>query len=142
MLSIENITVQFGGFTLLDRISFVLNPNERVALTGKNGAGKSTLLKIMAGLQPPTSGIVSILKEASIGYLPQQMTLSDNLTVREEASLALAHRSGWSRRWNNYTGRWLNAPTTSRTRTTRLFNGRRISKNTFKYPVSTTLKRR
>ncbi len=91
MLSIENITVQFGGFTLLDRISFVLNRNERVALTGKNGAGKSTLLKIMAGLQPPTSGNVSIPKEASIGYLPQQMTLSDNHTVREEASLAFVH---------------------------------------------------
>ena len=91
MLSIENLTVQFGGFTLLDRISFVLNRNERVALTGKNGAGKSTLLKIMAGIQPPSSGIVSIPKEASIGYLPQQMTLSDNLTVREEASLAFAH---------------------------------------------------
>ena len=91
MLSIENLTVEFGGFTLLDKISFVLNRNERVALTGKNGAGKSTLLKIMAGLLQPTSGTVSFPKEATIGYLPQQMTLDDGRSVREEASLAFAH---------------------------------------------------
>jgi ATP-binding cassette subfamily F protein 3 len=91
MISVENLTVRFGGFTLLDNISFVLNRNERVALTGKNGAGKSTLLKIMAGLQPPSSGTVSAPREATVGYLPQQMTLNDSLTVREEASLAFAH---------------------------------------------------
>lgn len=91
MVSIENLTVAFGGFTLLNGISFVLNRNERVALTGKNGAGKSTLLKIMAGLQKPTSGNISFPKEVSIGYLPQQMKLSDGRTVREEASLAFDH---------------------------------------------------
>ncbi len=91
MLSIENLTVEFGGFTLLDRISFVLNRNERVALAGKNGAGKSTLLKIMAGLQQPSGGVVSLPKGVSIGYLPQQMKLSDSRTVREEASLAFSH---------------------------------------------------
>ncbi len=91
MVSIENLTVAFGGFTLLNGISFVLNRNERVALTGKNGAGKSTLLKIMAGLQKPTSGNISFPKEVSIGYLPQQMKLSDGRTVREEASLAFEH---------------------------------------------------
>jgi len=91
MVSIDNLTVAFGGFTLLDNISFVLNRNERVALTGKNGAGKSTLLKIMAGLQQPTSGNISFPKEVSIGYLPQQMKLSDGRTVREEASLAFEH---------------------------------------------------
>ena len=91
MLSIENLTVEFGGFTLLDRISFVLNRNERVALAGKNGAGKSTLLKIMAGLQQPSGGAVSLPKGVSIGYLPQQMKLSDSRTVREEASLAFSH---------------------------------------------------
>ena len=91
MISIENVTVQFGGFTLLDRVSFVLNRNERIALTGKNGAGKSTLLKIMAGLQPPTSGTVSSPKEIAIGYLPQQMTLNDSRTVREETSMAFDH---------------------------------------------------
>lgn len=91
MLSIDNLTVQFGAFTLLDEISFVLNKNERVALAGKNGAGKSTLLKIMSGLIQPSSGSVSFPKGTSIGYLPQQMTLNDNLTVREEASLAFEH---------------------------------------------------
>lgn len=91
MVSIENITVEFGGFTLLDRISFVLNKNERVALVGKNGAGKSTLLKIMAGLQSPTHGNISFPKEVSVGYLPQQMKLSDSRTVKEEASMAFDH---------------------------------------------------
>ena len=91
MLSIENITVEFGGFTLLDKISFVLNKNERVALTGKNGAGKSTLLKIMAGIQSATSGNVSTPKDITIGYLPQQMILDDSRTVMEEASLAFEH---------------------------------------------------
>lgn len=91
MLSVENVTVQFGGFTLLDDISFVLNNNERVALVGKNGAGKSTLLKIISGLTKPSLGNVSYPKETSIGYLPQQMTLNDNLSVREEASLAFEH---------------------------------------------------
>lgn len=91
MVSIENITVEFGGFTLLDRISFVLNKNERVALVGKNGAGKSTLLKIMAGLQQPTHGIISYPREVSVGYLPQQMKLNDQGTVKEEASKAFDH---------------------------------------------------
>lgn len=88
MISIDNLTVRFGGFTLLDQVSFVLNRNERVALTGRNGSGKSTLLKIMAGLQLPTEGSVSTPKEVSIGYLPQHMTVSDSRTVMEEASIA------------------------------------------------------
>ena len=91
MLSIENLSVHFGGFTLLDQLSFVLNKNERVALVGKNGAGKSTLLKIMAGLQPPSSGNVSVPKDVTIGYLPQQMTLNDSRTVRDEAAIAFDH---------------------------------------------------
>ncbi len=91
MVSIENITVEFGGFTLLDRISFVLNKNERVALVGKNGAGKSTLLKIMAGLQQPTHGNIAYPREVSVGYLPQQMKLNDHGTVKEEASKAFDH---------------------------------------------------
>ena len=91
MLSVENLSVHFGGFTLLDEISFVLNKNERVALVGKNGAGKSTLLKLIAGLQQLSGGNVSYPKEATIGYLPQQMTLNNTLTVREEAALAFEH---------------------------------------------------
>ncbi|MDR0845471.1 MAG: ABC-F family ATP-binding cassette domain-containing protein [Tannerella sp.] len=91
MISIEGLTVEFGGFTLFDSISFVVNKKDRIALVGKNGAGKSTLLKILAGLQAPTAGIVSIPKDTSIGYLPQQMQLSDTRTVREEAERAFEH---------------------------------------------------
>lgn len=91
MISIENLSVEFGGFTLLNDISFVLNTNDRTALVGKNGAGKSTLLKILAGIQRPSQGRVSYPKEISIGYLPQQMKLNDTLTVKEEAALAFNH---------------------------------------------------
>ena len=91
MISIENLTVQFGGFTLLDEISFVLNKNERIALAGKNGAGKSTLLKLMARAQQPTNGIISYPKEVTVVYLPQQMKLSNERTVKEEAALAFEH---------------------------------------------------
>lgn len=88
MISVEGLTVSFGGFTLFDKVSFVVNKKDRIALVGKNGAGKSTMLKIFAGIQMPTSGTVSVPKEVSIGYLPQQMVLTDTNTVREEAEKA------------------------------------------------------
>lgn len=91
MISVEGLRVEFGGFTLFDDVSFVVNKKDRIALVGKNGAGKSTMLKILAGLQSPTSGVVSIPKETTIGYLPQQMQLKDTRTVREEAELAFDH---------------------------------------------------
>ncbi|WP_106829625.1 ABC-F family ATP-binding cassette domain-containing protein [Parabacteroides pacaensis] len=91
MISVDGLTVEFGGFTLFDDISFVINKKDRIALTGKNGAGKSTLLKILAGQQVPTHGAISIPKDITIGYLPQQMVLSDLNTVREEAELAFNH---------------------------------------------------
>lgn len=91
MVSVEGLTVEFGGFTLFDDVSFVVNKKDRIALVGKNGAGKSTMLKIFAGLQAPTSGNVNLPKDITIGYLPQQMQLSDAHTVREEAELAFAH---------------------------------------------------
>ena len=75
MISVEGLTVEFGGFTLFDDISFVVNKKDRIALVGKNGAGKSTMLKIFAGLQSPTSGTVSVPKDVTIGYLPQHMQL-------------------------------------------------------------------
>ena len=88
MISVDGLTVEFGGFTLFDEVSFVINKKDRIALAGKNGAGKSTLLKILAGQQLPTAGTVSIPKEITIGYLPQQMVLADTRTVREEAETA------------------------------------------------------
>ncbi len=91
MISIEGLTVEFGGFTLFDDISFVVNKKDRIALVGKNGAGKSTMLKIFAGIQQPTRGNVSLPKDVTIGYLPQHMVLKDGNTVLEEAALAFDH---------------------------------------------------
>ena len=91
MISIEGLTVEFGGFTLLDNISFVVNKKDRIALVGKNGAGKSTLMKIISGMQAPSKGNISIPKDTTIGYLPQQMQLTDTRTVLEEAERAFEH---------------------------------------------------
>ena len=91
MISIEGLAVEFGGFTLLDNISFVINKRDRIALVGKNGAGKSTLMKIISGMQSPTRGNVSAPKDVTIGYLPQQMQLEDTRTVLEEAERAFEH---------------------------------------------------
>ena len=77
MISIEGLSVAFGGNTLFDNITYVINKKDRIALVGKNGAGKSTMLKIIAGLQAPTSGSVNMPKDLTVGYLPQQMNLSD-----------------------------------------------------------------
>ncbi len=91
MISVEGLRVEFGGFTLFNDVSFVVNKKDRIALVGKNGAGKSTMLKIFAGLQSPTSGTVSVPKDTTIGYLPQQMQFTDSRTVREEAEQAFSH---------------------------------------------------
>ncbi|MCF0179875.1 MAG: ABC-F family ATP-binding cassette domain-containing protein [Bacteroidales bacterium] len=88
MISIDNLSVEFGVKPLFTDVSFVINRHDRIALVGKNGAGKSTMLKIIAGQQLPTNGRVSKPKELSIGYLPQVMNLSDSLTVREETERA------------------------------------------------------
>lgn len=91
MISIEGLSVAFGGNTLFDDITYVINKKDRIALVGKNGAGKSTMLKIIAGLQAPTSGSVNMPKDLTVGYLPQQMNLSDTRTVMEEAEQAFSH---------------------------------------------------
>lgn len=91
MVSVDGLTVEFGGTTLFKDISFVINPKDRIALMGKNGAGKSTLLKILAGIRQPTRGSVSIPKECTVCYLPQHMMTEDNRTVFEEASQAFEH---------------------------------------------------
>ena len=90
MVSIEQLTVEFGVKPLFTDVSYVINRHDRIALVGKNGAGKSTMLKIIAGLQTPTRGRVSKPKELTIGYLPQVMILSDSMTVRQETEKAFA----------------------------------------------------
>lgn len=91
MISIDNLTVEFNATPLFAGVSYVINKKDRIALVGKNGAGKSTMLKILAGLQQPTSGSVSVPRDCTIGYLPQVMILSDERTVLEEANQAFAH---------------------------------------------------
>ena len=90
MISVEGLTVEFGVKPLFHDASFVVNDRDRIALVGKNGAGKSTLLKILCGMQHPTSGVVSVQNDTTIGYLPQVMNLQDQTTVREEAQKAFA----------------------------------------------------
>lgn len=91
MVSVDNLKVEFGVTPLFEDVSYVINKRDRIALVGKNGAGKSTMLKILAGLQAPTSGTVSVPRDVSIGYLPQVMILSDVHTVMEEAEMAFEH---------------------------------------------------
>ena len=88
MISIDNLTVSFGGWTLFDGISFLVNPKERIGLVGRNGAGKTTILKLIAGLQQPTSGAVTKTADCTIGYLPQQMQVADTTTLVAETAKA------------------------------------------------------
>jgi ATPase components of ABC transporters with duplicated ATPase domains len=88
VFSVENLKVEFGARPLFHDVSYVVGDKDRIALVGKNGAGKSTMLKIIAGLQQPTFGTVSIPRETTIGYLPQVMKLADTRTVRQEAETA------------------------------------------------------
>ena len=90
MISINNLSVEFSAKSLFDDINYVINKKDRIALVGKNGAGKSTMLKIIAGLQRPTSGSVSVPQGVTIGYLPQQMTLTDSLSVIDEVRKAFS----------------------------------------------------
>jgi len=91
MISVENLTVEFGSRPLFEGVSFVVNPKDRIALVGKNGAGKSTLLKILASQQQPTRGTVAVGRDTTIGYLPQVMVLADERTVMQETETAFAH---------------------------------------------------
>ena len=91
MISVDGLTVEFGGTTLFKDISFQINEKDRIALMGKNGAGKSTLLKILAGVRQPTRGRVSAPKDTVIAYLPQHLLTEDGRTVFEEACLPFEH---------------------------------------------------
>ena len=110
MVSINNLCVEFSARPLFDNVNYVINRRDKIALVGKNGAGKSTMLKIIAGLQRPTSGSVSVARDMTIGYLPQQMVLADDTTAIEEASKAFAHIDEMQRRLDA-----LNAELASRT---------------------------
>ena len=88
MISLDNLTVSYGGWTLFDNISFLINPKDRIGLVGKNGAGKTTLLRIITGEQQPTSGHVTLNGECTIGYLPQTMRVADTTTLAEETAKA------------------------------------------------------
>ena len=88
MISIDNLTVSFGGWILFDGISFLVNEKDRIGLVGKNGAGKTTILKLIAGIQQPTSGAVTKNGDCTIGYLPQQMQVADTTTLIAETAKA------------------------------------------------------
>ena len=88
MISLDNLTVSYGGWTLFDNISFLINPKDRIGLVGKNGAGKTTLLRLITGEQSATSGAVTINSDCTIGYLPQTMRVHDTTTLVEETGKA------------------------------------------------------
>jgi ATP-binding cassette, subfamily F, member 3 len=91
MISVEKISLNFGGFDLFKEISFLINSRDRIGLTGKNGAGKTTLLRIIAGIDLPSSGKISLPKDLTIGYLPQQMVVTDSRTLIDETEKAFEH---------------------------------------------------
>lgn len=92
MVAVNNLSVEFSAKPLFSDMSFVINKGDRVALIGKNGAGKSTLLKILAGKQTPTSGGISVPKDVSIGYLPQEMATTDDTTLLNETRKAFSNQ--------------------------------------------------
>lgn len=94
MITVNDISVQFGGTTLFSDVSFAINENDKIALMGKNGAGKSTLLKIIAGQSKPSTGNISAPKEAVVAYLPQHLLATDGATVVDEASKAFGEIFG------------------------------------------------
>lgn len=91
MISIQGLKVEFGSQVLFENISYVINKRDKIALVGKNGAGKTTMLRIITGEQVPTSGTVARQSDITLGYLPQQMQLTDTLTVKQEAARAFEH---------------------------------------------------
>lgn len=91
MISVNGLTVEFSARTLFKDVSFVINPNDKIALMGKNGAGKSTMMKIIAGVQKPNRGSIQCAPDTVIAYLPQHLLTEDNCTVFEETSKAFGH---------------------------------------------------
>lgn len=91
MISIEQLTVEFGASPLFDQVSFLINPKDRIALVGKNGAGKTTLLRLLSAKMTPTRGRITMPKDLTIGYLPQQMIHQSGVSVMQEAEQAFEH---------------------------------------------------
>ena len=90
MISLDNISISYGGWTLFDGISFLINPKDRIGLVGKNGAGKTTLLRVITKEQQPTEGAVTINGDCTLGYLPQQMRVADTTTLVAETAKAFS----------------------------------------------------
>ena len=93
MISVEHLSIEFSSRPILDDITFLINPRDRVALVGKNGAGKTTLLRLLAGVETPTSGRISKMGDITIGYLPQVMMHVDGKTLREDV-MSIMRREG------------------------------------------------
>lgn len=93
MISVEHLSIEFSSHPILDDITFLINPRDRVALVGKNGAGKTTLLRLLAGVETPTSGRISKMGDITIGYLPQVMMHVDGKTLREDV-MSIMRREG------------------------------------------------
>ena len=93
MISLDNLTVSYGGWTLFDNISFLINPKDRIGLVGKNGAGKTTLLRIITGEQQPTSGAVTLNGDCTIGYLSTWGGWGSSLTRRSSAKPSSSGRT-------------------------------------------------
>ena len=89
MISVEHLSIEYSSRPILDDITFLINPRDRVALVGKNGAGKTTLLRLLAGVETPTSGRISKMGDLTIGYLPQVMMHVDGKTLREDVMSVL-----------------------------------------------------
>jgi ATP-binding cassette subfamily F protein 3 len=103
MVSLNQITVTFGGFDLFRDVNFMVNPRERIGLVGKNGAGKSTLLRLIVGEMVPTSGVIGIPKDVKIGYLPQQMEVANNRNVLDETMQAFSETLDLAKEIENIT---------------------------------------
>ena len=93
MVSVEHLSIEFSSRPILDDITFLINPRDRIALVGKNGAGKTTLLRLLAGVETPTAGRISKMGDLTIGYLPQVMMHVDGKTLREDVMSVIAPRS-------------------------------------------------
>ena len=123
MISLDNLTVSYGGWTLFDNISLLINPKDRIGLVGKNGAGKTTLLRLIVGEQQPTSGSISYNGECTIGYLPQQMRVADTTTLVEETAKAFDEVLKLEPKSPASPAKSPSAPTTNRPTTNRCSTG-------------------